>query len=251
MARASRGLAALRNAIKHPDRTRDYLRRLRRDAVLRLRHRDHLEYYAAVVSDDLAHGKAKAVGELSGKRWNEIGQMQFQFLLAHGLEPTHRVLEIGCGNLRAGRLIIDHLEAGNYYGVDISKDVLFAAQDTITRYRLTHRLPHMTLVKDMKFAFLPDDAFDIVHAHSVFSHAPLDVIEECFANIGRIMKPTGFFDFTFNMTTGAEFGRLREDFYYRVDTLAQAATRHGLRTEFLDDWEKLGYVQSKMRVRPA
>ena len=31
-----------------------------------------------------------------------------------------RMLEIGCGNLRAGRLFIDYLDAGDYYGIDIS-----------------------------------------------------------------------------------------------------------------------------------
>ena len=39
-----------------------------------------------------------------------------------------RMLEIGCGNLRAGRLFIDHLDAGDYYGTDISPDILLAAQ---------------------------------------------------------------------------------------------------------------------------
>ena len=38
------------------------------------------------------------------------------------------MLEIGCGNLRAGRLFIDYLDAGNYYGIDISPDILLAAR---------------------------------------------------------------------------------------------------------------------------
>ena len=35
-------------------------------------------------------------------------------------------------------------------------------------------------VRDLRFALLPDAMFDVVHAHSVFSHSPLHVIEECF-----------------------------------------------------------------------
>jgi hypothetical protein len=116
------------------------------------------------------------------------------------------------------------------------------------RQRLAEKLPHLTLVKDMHFGFLPDAEFDVVHAHSVFSHSPLAVIEECFANIGRIMKPDAFFDFTFNRTEGKEFDRLREDFYFRTETLTAAAERQGLKAQFMDDWEELGHIQSTIRV---
>ena len=45
------------------------------------------------------------------------------------------MLEIGCGNLRAGHLFIGYLDAGNYYGIDISPDILLAAQDSGRRIR--------------------------------------------------------------------------------------------------------------------
>jgi hypothetical protein len=41
---------------------------------------------------------------------------------------------------------------------------------------------------------------------------------------------------------------LREDFYYRTDTLLALAERHGLRARFLEDWEELPHGQSKIRV---
>jgi SAM-dependent methyltransferase len=244
-----RGLiGTLRHGAQYPQRTRRYVRRLRRDLVLRVRHHDHLAYYGAVVGDDVEHGYEKAVGNIDRPRWRENGQMQFDYLRRHGLQPEHRVLEIGCGNLRAGWLIIDFIEAGHFYGFDISQHVLFAAQDTVVRQGLGDKLPYLTLVKDMRMEFLPSEHFDIVHAHSVFSHCPLPVIEECFANVGRIMKPNAFFDFTFNRTQGKEFERLREDFYYRTDTLIAAAERHGLKARFMDDWELLGHIQSTIRV---
>jgi SAM-dependent methyltransferase len=102
----------------------------------------------------------------------------------------------------------------------------------------------------MRFEFLPDASFDVVHAHSVFSHSPLSVIEECFTHIGRILKPEGFFDFTFNRTDGRERQVLREDFYYRTDTLVELADRCGLDAAFMDDWEAMQLRQSKIRVRP-
>ncbi|MFL6139289.1 MAG: class I SAM-dependent methyltransferase [Frankiaceae bacterium] len=241
-------LGGLRHAAQDPQRARRYLRRLRRDLLLRLRHRDHIAYYRAVMRDTVERGEAMAVGNSDRRRWHEIGQLQFDYLRGHGLAPQHRMLEIGCGNLRAGWRFIDYLDAGNYYGLDISPEVLLAAQETLVRHGLAGKLPYLTLVTDMRFAFLPDERFDVVHAHSVFSHSPLPVIEECFAHIGRVMRPGGFFDFTFDRTEGKEHDRLREDFYYRTETLVAAAARHGLAARFMEDWERLPHRQSKIRV---
>lgn len=51
-----------------------------------------------------------------------------------------------------------------------------------------------------------------MHAHSVFSHSPIEVIEECLAHAGRVMTRDGIFDFTFGRTEGTEHHVLREDF---------------------------------------
>ncbi|HVS67957.1 MAG TPA: class I SAM-dependent methyltransferase [Mycobacteriales bacterium] len=239
---------ALRQASRYPQRAKWYLRRLRRNAKLRLRHHDHLSYYGAVVDDLVVQGKATAVGTDITARSRRVGKLQFDYLREHGLQPHHRVLEIGCGNLRAGWRLIRYLDPGNYYGLDISQQVLFAAQQTVADRGLTAKLPYLVLVRDQRFTLLPDATFDVVHAHSVFSHAPLDVIEDCFAHVGRIMKPDGFFDLTFKRTEGKEYGKLREDFYFRTETLIDAAARHGLAARFMDDWEAIGHSQSKIRV---
>jgi ubiquinone/menaquinone biosynthesis C-methylase UbiE len=242
--------ALLRHAVNHPERTRRYLRRLRRDVVLRVRNRgDHVSYYRAVMADTVVRGDARAVGNVERARWRELGKLQFTYLKGHGLRRDHRMLEIGCGNLRAGWRFIRYLDEDNYYGIDISPEVLLAALDTLADRGLTAKRPHLTLVDDLTFRFLPDEAFDVVHAHSVFSHSPLAVIEECFANVGRIMRPDGFFDFTFDRTEGKEHTVLREDFYYRTETLLDAARRYGLVAEFMADWEELPHKQSKIRVR--
>jgi SAM-dependent methyltransferase len=243
---------ALRHALSNPDRARRYLRRVRRDTLLRLRHpRDHVAYYRAVMRDTIVRGDATAVGDRATRRWHEIGQLQFDYLRSHDLQPHHRLLEIGCGNLRAGWHFVRYLDAGHYYGIDISAEALMSAQGTIAHKGLAAKLPYLALVDNLRFEFLPDECFDVVHAHSVFSHSPLSVIEECFAHVGRILAPTGFFDFTFNRTSGGEHHVLREDFYYRTETLLDAARRHGLHAELMADWERLPHRQSKIRVQPG
>jgi SAM-dependent methyltransferase len=239
----------VRYAVTHPGKIVSYARRRARDAWLWRRSADHVGYYRAVMHSDASRSREGAVGSHTHESWLTIGQLQFDYATGHGLKPPMRMLEIGCGNLRAGRLFIDYLDPGHYYGLDISPDILVAAQDTITEYGLQAKLPHLTMVKNLRLEFLPDATFDFVHAHSVFSHSPVEVIDECLAHVGRVMAPGGFFDFTFDKTEGPEHHVLHEDFYYQTPTLIALAAKHGLEATFMADWEETtGHAQSKIRV---
>ncbi len=257
--RTGRGLSVNRSrfvhkigyALRHPGRVAPHLRRSGRDAWLRLKHRDHVAYYRAVMASDAARDPQAAVGSRSQERWLALGRMQFDYLKIHGLRPEHRMLDIGCGNLRAGWRFIDYLDPGHYYGIDISPDILISAKQTVVTYGLQDKLPHLTITRNLTLDFLPSGQFDVVHAHSVFSHSPIEIIDECLAHVGRILAPGGHFDFTFDRTEGAEHHVLREDFYYRTETLIGLAEGHGLRARFMDDWERLPHGQSKIRVSLA
>lgn len=240
--------AKLRYAAAHPERIRPYLRRWWRDRRLRLAgKRDHVSFYREVMRDDAARDPRQAVGSASEARWLALGQLQFEFLVDHGLRRDHDLLEIGCGNLRAGWRFIDHLEPGRYHGIDISPDILLAANRTVVERGLQAKQPRLRLVDDLTFDWLPDACADVVHAHSVFSHCPVEVIDECLAHVGRILRPDGWFDLTFNATAGREHHVLHEDHYYRPTTLIAIAERHGLRARVLEDWEGL-HPQTKLRV---
>ncbi|MFH8410016.1 class I SAM-dependent methyltransferase [Streptomyces sp. NPDC018019] len=238
----------VRYAVNNPARIAPYLKRTARDSWLRIKHPDHIAYYRAVMASDTSRNPEAAVGSRSHERWLALGEMQFTYLMEHGLRPDMRMLDIGCGNLRAGWRFIAHLDSGNYYGIDISPDILIAAKRTLVTYGLQDKLPHLTISQDLTFDFLPDAHFDVVHAHSVFSHSPLSVIDQSFRHVGRILAPGGFFDFTFDRTEGTEHQVLREDFYYRTETLLALARKHGLEARFMEDWETRPHGQSKIRV---
>jgi SAM-dependent methyltransferase len=242
-------LYRVRYAVRHPERIRPFLRRWFRDLRFRLSGaRDHVSYYRQVMRDDVAADPDRSVGSASRDRWLALGKLQFDYLVEHGLQPEHQVLEIGCGNLRAGWRLIRHLEPQHYWGIDISPDVLLAANRTVEHYELQAAEPRLHLVDDLRFTWCPDDRFDVVHAHSVFSHCPIEVIEECFRHVGRILRPDGWFDLTFNATEGKEHHVLHEDYYYRPATLIRLAERHGLAAEVMEDWDPR-HRQRKLRVR--
>ena len=45
--------------------------------------------------------------------YDRIAAMTFNLLTAVGLRQQHKVLDIGCGSLRVGRLLIPYLNKGN------------------------------------------------------------------------------------------------------------------------------------------
>jgi SAM-dependent methyltransferase len=238
-------------AARHPGQIVPYVHRVCVDAWLRAGARDHVSYYRSVMRHKASHSTDVAVGSRSHNQWIEFGQMQHDYLVKQGLEPADRMLEIGCGNLRAGRLFIKYLEAGHYYGVDISPEILLSAQQVIEEDRLQEKVPQLMLVSDLTFRFLPSRYFNVVNANSVFTHCPIDIIEECIANVGRIMAPDAIFDFTFYRTDGPEYQVHHEDFYYQTETLVSIAAEHHLTARLMDDWLDPWDKQPKLRLTRA
>src|SRR6266536_2229601 len=50
-----------------------------------------------------------------------IAAMTFNLLTTLGLRQDHTVLDIGCGSLRIGRLLIPYLNNSNYCGIEPNK----------------------------------------------------------------------------------------------------------------------------------
>jgi hypothetical protein len=47
-----------------------------------------------------------------------IAAMTFNLLTTLGLRQHHSLLDVGCGSLRIGRLLIPYLNRGKYFGVE-------------------------------------------------------------------------------------------------------------------------------------
>ena len=207
-----------------------------------------MAFYRRVMADDIARKTARgAVGTADPDDWLELGERQFRYLADRGLGPGHRMLEIGCGNLRAGWRFIEYLGVGAYTGVDISPEILIAAQGTLAERGLQAKRPYLLLIGDLSLAALPAESFDVVHAHSVFSHTPVEVVEAALIGVRRVIRPDGFFDFTYNESAdGTYWGQLREDYFYPTTMLVDLAARHGYIAEPMAGWQ---HPQAKLRLR--
>ena len=195
------------------------------------------------------HGPDAATGSSRHKDWLDTGRRQFAYLLRHGLKPDDRLLEFGCGNLRAGWHIANYLEAAHYTGVDISPAILVHAHHTIEDMKLESKRLDLRCIDRMKLPWVVDSYFDWIHAHSVVTHSPPTVVTEMIQEASRVLRPGGHFDFTFalkpsgcpaGIESGAEYG-------YSEDQLSTMLSRHSFTPSVLDDWPRLDGGQVKMR----
>jgi SAM-dependent methyltransferase len=183
-----------------------------------------------------------------GGFWEEIGALQFEYLVAQGLEPAHRMLDIGCGSMRGGRHFVKYLEPGHYHGMDINPALLTAGRRELAKAGVADRQPH--LLTDDAFRFDRfDTTFDYAWALSVFTHLPFNVIMRCLAEVEKALVPGGRFFATFYMNPGPRLnlephqepqaGRTTVDadpFNYDPDIFHWAVEGSTLDFEFVGDW---------------
>ena len=118
-----------------------------------------------------------------GGFWTQIGLLQFNFLQAQGLMPSHCLLDIGCGALRGGVHFIPYLDPGNYLGLDCNQSLIehgIAQELGIPAYE--ERKPIFVVSDCFEFNRFPKiPHFSI--AQSLFTHLVAADICLCLANL--------------------------------------------------------------------
>jgi SAM-dependent methyltransferase len=186
----------------------------------------------------------------AGGHWERLGKLQLDFLVGQGLEPSARFLDVACGPLRAGIHLVDYLDAGHYYGIDINQSLLDAGYDMEMSEELRAKLPREHLRRTKRFDCDFGVEFDAAIAHSLFTHLPLNDIRLCLYRVAKHMKVGGRF-FATIFEAPADFpldgvlyeGRRRRskysernDFWYWPSDLEWAASFSPWRFRYIGDW---------------
>ncbi len=185
-----------------------------------------------------------------GGKWEEVGTLQFEFLISLGLRPHHTFLDIGCGCLRGGVHFIPYLEEGRYHGIDKEQWLLDAGRyhELKDRNIKGHRAK-LLCREDFDFSLF-NTTFDYAIAQSVFTHVEWKLILRCLYNIKKVLKPAGRFFATFfedpdglQMAASIEHspGRVmtypdQDPFHYEFSVFVDLATRVHLDVEYIGDW---------------
>jgi SAM-dependent methyltransferase len=145
----------------------------------------------------LARQPGNASYEVVGRRWVET------FQLWGGLQPTDRVLDVGCG---AGRMAVALSEVmaptARYEGFDVDEEAIRWCQRKITPKWPTARFTLIDIANEhynadgsvdgsrLTFPY-EDDSFDFVFLTSVFTHLLPPVVDRYFSEISRVLAPGG------------------------------------------------------------
>ena len=175
--------------------------------------------------------------EAVGGMWDEIGNLQFNYLVKNGLLKNHSLLDIGCGTLRGGRHFIKYLDANKYTGVDISTKAIEYSNELIDKEELRSKNPTLVINKEMNliFSYFKNEKFDFILAQSVFTHLMPEHIEECIKHIGNIMKNNANFFFTAYLSENLErTGIMR--FCYPYNYFQQLSKKFNFNVEIMNDY---------------
>lgn len=132
-----------------------------------------------------------------GGMWEEIGRVQFDFMVRQGLRPQDVLVDVGCGSLRGGRFFIVYLEPEHYLGIDQHGWLIKAGLKHEVAKRLREEKRPQFVISDRfefhRFGKRPNYGV----AQSLFSHLTEEDIHLCLANLRAQMQAGGRFYATF------------------------------------------------------
>jgi SAM-dependent methyltransferase len=130
-------------------------------------------------------------------QYDFMGATQFRLLTALGLRETHKVLDLGCGSLRAGRYLMMYLAPGHYCGIEPNTWLIEEAiRADLGQGFIDLRAPRFD-DNDRFDAGVFGERFDFIVAQSIFSHAGPEMVAEALARAAPTLTRRGLMLATF------------------------------------------------------
>ena len=124
-------------------------------------------------------------------RYDVLAAANFNVLIQAGLREKHRVLDVGCGSLRLGRLLIPFLLPGGYYGIEPNQWLVDEGFDReLGRDIIELKQPRFLYKDDFSVGEF-ETTFDYAIAYSVFSHSYPDLAGLGLRRVGETLADDG------------------------------------------------------------
>jgi len=175
--------------------------------------------------------------------YDVMGAIQFNLLTTLGLREDHYLLDIGCGSLRAGRLLMQYLKPEHYYGLDPNSWLIRdAVEEEFSEALISLKKPVFDYRRDFNLSGLLQ-SFDFMVAQSIFTHASMNQIRTCLEEARKTLNDNGVFVATYFI--GRE-DYLGEDWVYpkcvsyRKETFDEVAMSAGFRLIYINWFHPCG-----------
>jgi hypothetical protein len=170
-----------------------------------------------------------------GGLWDELGSTQFDFLTSEGLQPSHVLLDIGCGSLRGGVHFIRYLDPGNYLGIDKHASLIVAGLAELGAD--AGRNPEFVVSDSFefgRFSKVPDYAL----AQSLFTHLTKRDIVHCLRRLNRFAPNCRLYATFFEGSSAdnPDVSHSRLCFRYPRAQMERLAERAGWEVSYIGEW---------------
>jgi len=184
-----------------------------------------------------------------GGKWEEMGELQFNFLVRQGLTPADCLLDIACGSLRGGVHFINFLDIGNYLGIDKENKLIeLGIEKELGKEIYENKKPEFVVSDNFEFEkFSKKPRFSI--AQSLFTHLIPKDICLCFEKLREFVEPGHIFFATFfegDSGTNPHTSNSFVAFYYPREDIATFANKHGWKNTYIGEW---GHPANQMMMK--
>lgn len=185
-----------------------------------------------------------------GGLWEEIGSIQFDFLLSSGISPDCYFLDVGCGSLRLGVHMIPYLDEGRYFAVDKEESLItLGIQKELGEDVWNHKNPIIFVSEDFPFQRFPQKA-KVAWCHSLFTHLTPELIEMCLHQLRGSIDQEGVFYATFfesdELVRNPRRSHDHKNFFYTRSDMEQLGKNCGWRSEYIGEW---GHPRNQVIIR--
>lgn len=159
-------------------------------------------FYAQRIEQKLRKGRSHTtlgargwqLGDDSAVEWDrqsfaQRGLRPWNDVVALGLEPHMRCVDYGCGSLRLGQHAMRYLDAGNYYGIDVTDSFTAAGIELIDPELLRSKAPRLAAISGDVLRTIRAWEPDFIFSNAVLQHVPPEELSLYFERLEWMMAP--------------------------------------------------------------
>lgn len=124
--------------------------------------------------------------------WWQAGEGRFRKVVhVFKILPKHRVIDYGCGTLRLGGHFIRFLDRGNYFGLDVSADLIGIGRELVGADIIADKAPHLAAIDGHSLAEAQEFGAAFVFSEAVAYHVLPNELDFYYTALKRLASVPG------------------------------------------------------------